>query len=72
MKTDDMVAGYLAGFSSGSMRLPDCYANESPAFKHGWLNGLDDRSSKPRERYSVLRARADMILGDASDAPTHA
>lgn len=58
----DMVDGYLAGFCSGSQRLPACHEARSAAFKHGWLNGRDDRISKPRERYSVLRNRADMIL----------
>lgn len=58
----EMVDGYLAGFGSVAQRLPACHESRSAAFKHGWLNGRDDRNSKPRERYSVLRNRADMIL----------
>ncbi|MFB6649952.1 hypothetical protein ACFTQ9_21165 [Bacillus velezensis] len=64
---NEMVDGYMAGFSSGAMSLPDWHKGRSAAFKHGWLNGRDDRISKPRERYSVLRARADMILSRESN-----
>lgn len=67
MKIDDMVAGYRAGCSSGAMELPDCYAKETVAFRHGWLNGRDDRVCRPRERYGVLKARADMILGEEAN-----
>lgn len=63
---NDMVRGYLLGFKSGSRTLPTCYAHASAAFKHGWLNGRDDRTGKPRDRYSVLRARAEMIERDTS------
>jgi hypothetical protein len=56
-----MVVGYLAGLSSGSSILPDCHRANSPQFKHGWLNGRDDRIGKPRERADVLRRRADMM-----------
>jgi len=58
-----MVRGYFAGRDSASNTLPDCHKNESPAFKHGWLNGRDDRIGKPRDVASVLRRCADMIDG---------
>lgn len=57
----DMVLGYLAGLESGSLNLPNCHRSRTPAFKHGWLNGRDDRLGKPRERASVLLARARII-----------
>ena len=63
-RTDDMVTGYIAGLRSGAPDLPECYATCSPAFKHGWRNGRDDRIGTPREVARVLRNRADMILGD--------
>lgn len=63
----EMNRGYLAGRESGAATLPDCHAAASPAFKHGWLNGRDDRLGQPRERASVLRARADMILGERTE-----
>lgn len=59
-----MVCGYLAGYDSGSAELPECYKDKSAAFKHGWLNGRDDRLGQPHEKASVLRRRADMILSD--------
>lgn len=63
-KLDEMVEGYLAGFKSGSYELPDCHKNKSAAFRHGWLNGRDDGMHHPRERAQVLKARANMILGE--------
>jgi hypothetical protein len=63
---DDMVAGYLAGHRSGSDELPECHKAKSVAFRHGWLNGLDDRVGTPREPARVLRARADMIVSARS------
>jgi hypothetical protein len=63
-KLREMVRGYWLGRVSGFAALPDCHALASPAFKHGWLNGRDDRLGLPRERASVLIARADMIIGD--------
>ncbi|WP_439448659.1 hypothetical protein [Stenotrophomonas sp. ATs4] len=66
----EMVNGYLTGYASSSIDLPDCHKRQSPAFKHGWLNGRDDRERNPRERGSVLRARAEIILGNSG--VTHA
>lgn len=63
-RLDEMVAGYRAGYQSEAPELPECHKDRAPQFKHGWLNGRDDRIGKPRERYGVLRRRADMILGE--------
>jgi hypothetical protein len=63
-KQADMIKGYLAGKDDWRNNLPEGH-NYSPAYEHGWLNGRDDRIHKPRERASVLRARAEMILGKA-------
>lgn len=58
----EMVRGYIDGsHAHGSAEPP---SGCSAAYRHGWLNGRDDRKQKPRDRASVLRARADMILGD--------
>lgn len=59
-----MMAGYIDGLDSGSNELPDCHRFKSAAYRHGWLNGRDDRVHKPRDKASVLRARAGMIIGD--------
>lgn len=64
-KEREMMAGYMDGLDSGSSDLPDCHKNKSAAYRHGWLNGRDDRIHKPREKASVLRARAGMIIGDS-------
>jgi len=58
---DEMLEGYLDGFNDVRLNLPDG-SNRSPAYKHGWQNGRDDRLNSPRERASVLRSMAQMIL----------
>lgn len=64
-KEREMMAGYMDGLDSGSEDLPDCHKHKSASYRHGWLNGRDDRIHKPREKASVLRARAGMIIGDS-------
>lgn len=66
-KMDDMLKGYLDGFDSPLTDFPEVPRIRSVAYKHGWLNGRDDRIGKPRECADVLRGRATMILG--MDAP---
>ncbi len=65
---DEMVDGYRAGLHDNRMELPENH-NFSPAYKHGWLNGRDDRINQPRAFASVLRARAEMILNTPSYQP---
>lgn len=61
MSEKEMVDGYLDGFKDFRKSLPEGH-NYGPAYMHGWLNGLDDRTGKPREHADVLRTRAMMIL----------
>ena len=56
-----VVEGYMDGLSSTSIELPNRYKNAKAAFKHGWLNGRDDRIGKPRDSYGVLMARYKII-----------
>ena len=63
-KLPDMVLGYWSGRDSRSLEIPQCYLSKSAAYKHGWLNGRDDRVGIPRDKASVLRCRADMILNN--------
>lgn len=56
-----VVEGYLAGRNSSSLDLPECHENKSAAFKHGWLNGRDDRVGVPRDKARVLMARYELI-----------
>lgn len=59
----EMVQGYCDGKEDSRTELPEKH-NFDVAYVHGWLNGRDDRIGKPREFASVLRARANMILGE--------
>ena len=61
MTESEMIQGYFDGMKSSRKELPDF--NFSAAYKHGWMNGRDDRMKKPRDRAEVLRRRAEMILG---------
>jgi len=56
-----LIEGYLKGRNSSSLELPTCYDSKPSAFKHGWLNGRDDRIGVPRDKASVLRARYELI-----------
>ena len=63
-KTREMVMGYWAGKNDSCLEYPEIYKNTSSAFKPGGLNGRDDRIGVPREKASVLRARAELILNN--------
>jgi len=62
---DDMILGYQDGRDDYRMSLPKDN-NYSAAYNHGWLNGRDDRINTPRDKASVLRARAEMILSSCN------
>jgi hypothetical protein len=53
----EMVQGYMRGRSGLSMERTNA------AYKHGWMNGQDDRIGRPRDRADVLIRRANMIPG---------
>lgn len=63
-KLDDMIMGYRAGLNSENNEMPSILKKESAAFKHGWLNGRDDRLNKPRDSAFVIGKRADIILNN--------
>lgn len=54
----DMVQGYLDGRSDSRLQFPDTLSNRGHAYRHGWLNGRDDRTGKPRDTAANLRAQA--------------
>ncbi|MDQ5884031.1 MAG: hypothetical protein QG556_368 [Pseudomonadota bacterium] len=56
---NEMVSGYIDGLNS-SFDLPP--KNQTASYKHGWMNGRDDRLGEPRDNIDVIRARANMIL----------
>ena len=59
----DMVDGYLDGFEDDREEFPASLSNRGRAYRHGWLNGRDDRLHRPRWR-SVAEAElaADLAM----------
>lgn len=64
---DDMVEGYLDGLKDDRREMPATFNNRSHSYRHGWLNGRDDRIGKPRALASELRQQADLAM--AADGP---
>ena len=52
---DDMLEGYLDGFRDDRVDFPESLSNRGAAYRHGWLNGRDDRLRKPRAPAETLR-----------------
>lgn len=44
----DMIDGYMDGFKDDRAAYPESLSNRSRSYKHGWLNGLEDRTGKLR------------------------
>lgn len=59
---DDMVEGYTDGFKSEEAEFPARLANRGAAYRHGWLNGRDDRIRRPRAGAATLRDQADAAM----------
>lgn len=57
LEEDDMLIGYMDGSTDERDEFPE-HSNRSEAYKHGWLNGRDDRLHKPRASAASLRAIA--------------
>lgn len=51
----EMQEGYRDGFDLNS---PAPSANRSHSYRHGFANGRDDRSGKPRATFNELLAQA--------------
>ena len=62
----EMVEGYLDGFTDDRLDYPPGLANRGACYRHGWLNGRDDRIGRPRASAAVLRSA--VILAVAADA----
>lgn len=56
---DEMVQGYLDGLDLDS---PEPSENRSHSYRHGFANGRDDRSGKPRASADRLRADAEIAM----------
>jgi hypothetical protein len=62
LANDDMVEGYGDGFRDDRTEMPKSFANRSLSYRHGWLNGRDDRLNKPRATAVDLRVLADLAM----------
>jgi ribosome modulation factor len=62
MSEDDMVEGYRDGLDDDRAECPASMSNRSHSYRHGWLNGRDDRLRKPRASAAELRILADLAL----------
>lgn len=56
---DEMVSGYLDGFDLSS---PEPSSNRSHSYRHGFANGRDDRSGRPRATAAALVRMADKAM----------
>ena len=56
---DEMVSGYLDGYD---LSAPEPSDNRSHSYRHGFANGRDDRSGKPRAAAAELRQMADLAM----------
>jgi hypothetical protein len=50
----EMLAGYLDGLRGE----PEPGPNRTHSYRHGWLNGRDDRNKDPRSTASFIREDA--------------
>lgn len=57
----EMMDGYFDGQDDDRLEYPD-NSNRSAAYRHGWLNGRDDRTHSPRAFAQELREQAAAIL----------
>ena len=57
---DDVLEGYMDGFADSREDFP-AQSNRSEAYRHGWLNGRDDRLGRPRAAAAALRSTARSI-----------
>lgn len=56
---DEMIEGYLDGRDLSS---PEPSDNRSHSYRHGFLNGRDDRRGKPRSSAAELSRLADLAM----------
>lgn len=57
---EDLIEGYRDGLGDEHESFP-VLSNRSNAYRHGWLNGRDDRLGRPRASAAELRAEAKSI-----------
>ena len=52
--SSEAMSGYCDGRADDRDEFPS-HSNRSEAYRHGWLNGRDDRLGKPRATAQELR-----------------
>ena len=60
---DEMFEGYRDGFADERISFP-AVSNRSETYRHGWLNGRDDRLRKPRDCSKNLREEAARLIAE--------
>lgn len=68
MRREDAEADMLQGYLDGLKGDPEPGANRSHSYRHGWLNGRDDRNKSPRDAACFIRVQA--IAAIAADMNT--
>lgn len=58
--TDEMVEGYFDGLRDDRSAYPE-QSNRSEQYRHGWLNGRDDRLRQPRATAAQIREEAERL-----------
>lgn len=53
--SDELTDGYLDGFNDERDAYPDSLANRGDRYRHGWMNGRDDRLGRPRASAAAIR-----------------
>ena len=55
LANQNMVDGYLDGYRDDREDFPETLGNRGACYKHGWLNGRDDRVGNLRKSARYLR-----------------
>ena len=64
IRNADLIEGYFDGRNDDEFELPIRLDNHSHSYKHGWLNGRDDRIGKSRDTAVNLRLQAEKAYAD--------
>lgn len=52
---DEIIEGYFDGLGDDRIELPTSLENRTASYRHGWLNGRDDRIGRSRGKAKVIR-----------------
>jgi hypothetical protein len=58
---EEMIEGYMDGICDNRQDYPE-RSNRSASYRHGWLNGRDDRIRQPRASYYTLSEAAETAV----------